>query len=219
MNKLIRVVVADDHTVVRQGLCALLSAQSDLTVVGQTGEGLEVVDLVAKHKPDVLVLDLMLPNVSGFDIARQVAKLHPRCRVLILSMHATKAYVAEALRCGAAGYALKASDATEILRAIQEIAAGRRYLPPSMSEADLEPYETRDSGEFDPYDTLTGRERQVLKMVAEGLTNAAVADKLSISPRTVEIHRANAMRKLDLQNHAALVRYAVKRGLISVEND
>lgn len=219
MNKQMKVVVADDHTVVRQGLCALLAAQADLTVVGQTGEGLEVVELVNKTKPDVLVLDLMLPNVSGFDIARQVTKLHPRCRVLILSMHATKAYIAEALRCGAAGYALKASDATELLHAINEIGAGRRYLPPSVTDKDLEQYEHRDSGDFDAYDTLTGRERQVLKMVAEGMTNAEVAEKLSISPRTVEIHRANAMRKLDLANHAALVRYAVKRGLISVEND
>lgn len=219
MNKQIRVVVADDHTVVRQGLCALLGTQPSIEVVGQTGEGLAVADLVNRTKPDVLLLDLMLPNVSGFDITRQVLKLHPKCRVLILSMHATKAYIAEALRSGAAGYALKASDTGEILHAIEEVAAGKRYLPSSISDKDLEPYASRETGEFDSYETLTNRERQVLKMVAEGLTNALVAEKLQISPRTVEIHRANAMRKLDLANHAALVRYAVKRGLISVEAD
>ena len=164
------------------------------------------------------MLDLMLPNVSGFDITRQVAKLYPRCRVLILSMHATKAYVAEALRCGAAGYALKALRCQRDPARIQEIAAGRRYLPPSITEADLEPTRRATAASLIPRHA----DRPRASGAEDGgrrLTNAAVADKLSISPRTVEIHRANAMRKLDLQNHAALVRYAVKRGLISVEND
>jgi DNA-binding NarL/FixJ family response regulator len=149
---------------------------------------------------------------------RRVTQKVPRCRILVLSMHASPAYAAEALRCGAAGYALKAADAESLLRGIRDVAAGRRYLSPLLSEAELDRYAQNDEAPgLDPYDTLTERERQVMAMVAQGMTSAAIAKLLLISPRTVELHRANLLRKLGVKSHSALVLYALKKGMIQLD--
>lgn len=212
------IVLADDHPVVRQGMRALLEAEPDLRVIGETGDGLEAAALVERLQPDVLVLDLMMPGLSGMETARHVQKRAPRTRVVILSMHADESYVLEALRHGAVGYILKTSNPTDLVLAVREVTAGRRYLGPPLSERAIEAYILK-TGETppDPYETLTAREREVLHLAALGHSNAAIADRLGISPRTVETHRAHVMDKLSLRNQADLIGYAIRRRIIVTE--
>jgi two-component system, NarL family, response regulator NreC len=213
----LRLVLADDHPVVREGLRALLDSEPDFEVVGQADNGDDVPSLVGHLQPDVVVLDLMMGGRNGLDVTRELAERSPGTRVLILSMHESEAYVLEALRRGASGYALKQAEAAELGRAIREVAAGRRYLSPPLSERALEAYSRRAGGPADPYDTLTDREREVLQLVAEGHTNAAVGAQLCISARTVETHRAHAMKKLGLRTPVELAIYAVRRGIVPQE--
>jgi len=212
------VVLADDHHIVRQALRALLETEPDFQLVGEAGDGLEALRIVERLKPHVLVLDLMMPGLNGLEVARQVTQ---RCRtkIIVLSMHANYAYVAEALKNGVAGYVLKDSQASELVNAIREVAAGRRYLSAPLSERAIQLY-GRKIGQMpaDPYDTLTGREREVIQLAAEGHTNVQIGQRLFVSPRTIETHRANLMRKLGLQNQSELIRYAVKRGIVSVDS-
>ena len=213
----LRLVLADDHPVVREGLRALLDSEPDFEVVGQAGDCDDVATLVGHLHPDVVVLDLMMGGRSSLHVTRELAEHSPATRVLILSMHDSEAYVLEALRCGAAGYALKQAEPAELGRAIREVAAGRRYLSPPLSERALEAYSRRAGGPADPYDTLTHREREVLQLVAEGHTNAAIGVRLYISARTVETHRAHAMKKLGLRTPVELAVYAVRRGIVPQE--
>jgi DNA-binding NarL/FixJ family response regulator len=211
------IVLADDHHIVRQALRALLETVPDFQLVGEAGDGLEAVRIVEKLTPGVLVCDLMMPALNGLEVARQITQ-RTRTRVLILSMHASDAYVSEALKNGAAGYVLKDCQSSELIHAIHDIAAGRRYLSPQISERAIELYGRKFGQEpEDPYQTLTTREREVLQLAAEGHTNAQISERLFVSPRTIETHRANLMRKLGLQNHGDLIRYAVKRGIISLD--
>ncbi len=216
---LITIVLADDHRVVREGFRALLLTEPDFRIVGETGDGLQAMRLVDQLKPQVLITDLMMPGLSGIDVARQLRQREVRTRVLLLSMHANEAYVAEALRHGAAGYVLKDSSGADLVRAVREVAAGRRYLSPPFSEPAMLAYleKFRKTGAFDLHETLTNREREVLHLAAEGHTNGEIAAKLYISPRTVETHRANLMRKLGLRSHADLIRYALQRGIVPLE--
>ena len=210
------IVIAEDHHVVRDGLRALLAAQKDFSLVGEAGDGLEAAQLVEKLKPDVLVLDLTLPRLHGLEVARQVKKSSPKTRVLILSMHANEAYVLEALRNDAAGYLLKDSTGAELVRAVRDVVAGRRYLSGSLSELAIQAYiqrKTTDTAQ-DMYEALTDREREVLHLAAEGLNNPDIAEKLFISPRTAETHRANVMRKLNFKTQTDLVRFAIRRGIL-----
>jgi len=212
------IVLADDHQVVRQGLRALLEAEADFSLIGEAGDGLETARLVERLKPDVLIIDLMMPNLNGLEVTRQVGQRSPRTRVVILSMHANEAYVLEALRNGAAGYVLKESSAADLVKAVREVIAGRRYLSPPLSERAIEAYlHKAQAAELDPYEALTTREREVLHLAAEGYSNAEIAARLSISPRTAETHRANMMRKLDLRNQTDLIRYALRRGILPME--
>jgi two-component system response regulator NreC len=209
------IVLADDHHIVRQGLRRLLEDEPDFQVVGDTGDGLEALQLVERLQPDVLVVDLAMPGLSGLEVTRQVCQRSPQTRVIILSMYANEAYVLEALKNGAAGYVLKESSGVDLVLAMREALAGRRYLSPPLSEHAIEAYLKKvDTGPPDPYETLTAREREVLHLAAEGHTNNQIAKRLSISPRTVETHRANLMRKLGLNNHAELIRYALGRGIL-----
>jgi DNA-binding NarL/FixJ family response regulator len=210
----IRLVLADDHPVVLEGLRALLDSEPDFIVVGQADSGQEAADLVAQLHPDVVVLDLMLGARSGLDVTAELVARAPTTRVVILSMHDNEAYVLEALRRGASAYTLKQADASELARAIREAAAGRRYLSPPLSERALDSYLRRAQGPDDSYETLTLREREVLQLVAEGNTNADIAVRLFISPRTVETHRAHAMKKLGLRTAIELAVYAIERGLV-----
>jgi DNA-binding NarL/FixJ family response regulator len=203
---------------VRDGLRAIFSMAPDFTIVGESGDGLEAVELVTKLKPDLLLLDLMLPSLHGLEVIRQVKQHAPSCRILVLSMHENDAYAVEALRSGASGYILKAAPSSELLQAAREVAAGRRFLSAAMAKL-TSPVAGNGSTEApprDPYDDLSNRERQVLQLVAEGYSNSAIAARLHISPRTVEVHRANLMRKLKLESANALVRFAIKRGLVSI---
>jgi len=213
------IVLADDHPVVRQGLRALLEAETDFRLIGEAGDGLEAVQLAERLCPNVLVLDLMMPGLNGLEVARRVSQRTPQTRIVILSMYASEAYVLEAMKNGAAGYVLKDSTAADLVKAIREVAAGRRYLSSPLSERAIEVYiESAKATTLDLYDTLTTREREVFQMVMEGRTNAEIAARLMISPRTVETHRANLTRKLGLRTQTELIRYALRRGILSLDN-
>ncbi|MDX1435747.1 MAG: response regulator transcription factor [Anaerolineales bacterium] len=216
----VEILLVDDHPVVRQGLKALLDSEDNFRVVGEAGEGLEAIQAVEQLTPDVLVLDLMIPNLNGLEVTRQVNQRFTDTRVILLSMHSNEAYVVEAFKNGASGFVLKDSGAEELVRAINEVSEGRRFLSPPLSERALEIYlqEKTRSESLDPYDTLTGREREILHLAAEGHSNAQIAEKLVISPRTVETHRANLMRKLNLRSQSDLIRYAIKRGILPLDS-
>jgi DNA-binding NarL/FixJ family response regulator len=210
------IVLGDDHRIVLRGLRALLDGQPGFSVVGEASDGLKVTSLVERLKPDVLVVDLMMPGLSGFDVARRVTKKLPKTKVVILSMYSSEAHVVEALRSGASAYVLKDASAEDLVTAIREAAEGRRYLSAPFSNDLIDTYLKRPGG-VDTYDTLTPREREVLHLVAEGLTSGEIAGRLFISPRTAESHRANLMRKLGLRSRTDLVRFAFQRGIVPLE--
>jgi two-component system response regulator NreC len=211
-------LLADDHAIVRLGLRRLLEDEPGLEVVGEAGSGLEVLSEVERLHPDVLVLDLMMPGLSGLEVLRQVRKCHPKMRVVILSMHADEGYVFEALRNGAVAYVLKGSDGSEVKEAVRAVIAGHRFLSPPLSERVIQSYVERGDGVvLDAYDALTGREREVLQLAAEGHGNSEIAARLFISRRTVESHRANLFVKLGLHSQTDLVRYALRRGIIKLD--
>ena len=216
----IRLVLADDHHVVRQALRTLLESEPSFEVVGEAPDGLKAMELVARVEPDVLVADLMMPGLGGMEVTRQVVRRHPKIRVVILSMHMNEAHVLEALRCGAHGYVRKDATAADLIRAIRDVAAGHLYLSPPFSDQAIEAYRQRAAdAEADPYDQLTAREREVLQLAAEGLGNIEMATRLGISPRTVETHRAHVMRKLGLRGLTDVVRYALRRGLLPLDEE
>lgn len=214
----ISIVLADDHHVVRQGVRALLEAEADLRIVGEAGDGLETVQLVERLRPNILVLDLMMPGLNGLEVTRQVRLRSPQTRVVVLSMYADEAYVLEAMRNGAVGYVLKDASVAELVKAVREAALGRRYLSPPLSERAIEAYiQKAQESMLDPYETLTTREREILQLSAEGYTNGEIAERLSISPRTAETHRSNLMRKLGLRTQADLIRYALRKGILPLD--
>lgn len=212
------IVLADDHHIVRQGLRALLESEPNFKLVGEAGDGIEAVRMVERLRPNVLVTDVMMPGLNGLEVTRQVAKASPQTRVIILSMYSNDAYVVEALKNGASGYVLKDAQSNDLIHAVREVAAGRRYLSAPLSEREIELYMRKvDDAPEDPYETLSNREREVLQLVAEGRTSAEIAERLFISPRTAEGHRANLMRKLTLANHTELVKFALKRGILPLD--
>jgi DNA-binding NarL/FixJ family response regulator len=216
---LITIALAEDHAIVRQGLRALLAAEPDFQVVGEADLGLTALELVARTKPAVLVVDLMLPGLDGFEVARRTTRDSPGTRVVVLTMHANPAYVVAALRSGALGFVLKDSDRTELIRAIRAAARGERYLGPPFSQDGLQAY--LDQAAVPPpdrYEMLTRREREVLQLAAEGEGNPAIGRRLSISTRTVEDHRAAILRKLGLHNQTELVCFALRRGILSLDD-
>ena len=209
------IILADDHQILRQGLRKLLEDEADFQVVGETGDGIEAIALVEKLKPDILVVDMIMPGLNGLDVIRSVRQHSERTRIIVLSMHANEAYVVEALRYGASGYLLKESSSSELIGAVHSVVAGQRYLSPSLAERALDTYIDKvGQSVSDPYDMLTERERQVLHLAAERHSNAEIAERLSIGVRTVETHRANMMRKLALKNQSELILYMVQRGFL-----
>ena len=212
------IVLADDHNVVRQGLRTLLEGEPGFDIIGEASDGHGAVDLVSSLRPEVLVIDLMMPNLNGLEVVRQVGKKFPMTRSIILSMHSNESYVLQALKYGAAGYVLKESIADELVRAIHEVSSGRRYLSPPLSDQAIEAYTQKTEGnDTDRYESLTTREREVLQLAVEGYSNKEIGEKLSISPRTVETHRANFMQKLGLKTQTDLIRFALKQGIIPLE--
>jgi DNA-binding NarL/FixJ family response regulator len=209
------VMLADDHQIVRQGLRAILNAVPDFRLVGEASDGLEAVRLAEELRPDVLVLDLSMPGLDGLEVARQVTKRAPRPRVVVLSMYSDEAYVHKSLQAGATAYVLKDAGAEQLVQAIRSAARGVRYFSPPLTADAVEEYVRRVEHPLeDPKEILTSREREVLHLTVEGHSGADIAERLFISPRTVETHRANLMRKLGVRNQKELVRFAVERGLM-----
>ncbi|MEX2299751.1 MAG: response regulator transcription factor [Bryobacterales bacterium] len=209
--KKIRILLADDHAVVRQGFGRILAAQSDLEVIGEVGNGREAVDLAEQLKPDVVVMDVSMPELNGIEATRRLMKAAPRTRVLALSMHKDSVYVREILRAGAQGFLLKDANDLDLLAAVRAVGQGQGYISPSVSEAVLSDYRKHVT---DPIDLLTSREREVLQLIAEGKTNKEIAAALNLSVYTVDAHRGRIMEKLNLHSTGEIVRFAMRNGLI-----
>lgn len=213
---MLKIVIVEDHQMVRQGLRTLIDGEMGLTVVAETGDGLDALDLIREHRPDIAIVDLTLPSLNGLEVIRRIHQDAGPTRSIVLSMHTSETYITAALRNGAMGYVLKDEAAGELLEAIRQVETGRRFLSPSLPDALIDTYTTTAPPEAieDRYETLTEREREVLHLLAEGYSGPEAAERLFISPRTVDSHRANLMRKLGLHTQTDLVHYAVQRGLV-----
>jgi DNA-binding NarL/FixJ family response regulator len=214
---MIQIVVADDHAVVLAGVRALLQSEPDLSVIGEAVDGGEAIQRVLDLRPDVLVIDLMMPGASGLDVARHLQDIGAATRVVFLSMHASEAYVVEALRAGASAYVVKEASGAELVAAVRSAAAGEFYISQPLSTAKLQAYLAKAADSADPAVQLTPRERQVLQLAAEGHSNAAIAELLSLSRRTVESHRASIRSKLNIQDTRDLLKYALRAGLTKLD--
>lgn len=213
--KRIRVLLADDHTIVRQGLVGILKASEEVEVVGEAADGAEAVEKAVKLKPDVVVLDVSMPHLNGIEAARRIRDAVPAARVLVLTMHDDEEYVLKMVRAGASGYLLKDSAASDLLAGIRALKSGKVYFGPHASRALAEAYQSDRPMPADPFERLTDREREIFQLVVEGKTNAQIADLLFISPKTVDNHRTRMMEKLGLHGTAELVRFAAKHKLLT----
>jgi DNA-binding NarL/FixJ family response regulator len=217
----ITTVLVDDHPIVRQGLRTLLEAEDNCRVIGEAADGLAAIDLIARLRPNVAILDLQMPDLNGLEVARRSREKAPETRVIILSMHADEPFVVEALRHGVSGYVLKGSATADLIDAVHAAVAGKRFLSGPLNERAIEAYARRAEDAqcpVDRYDLLTAREREVLQLAAQGMNNAEIGARLAISPRTAETHRANLLRKLGLASQTDLVRFAVGRRFITTSN-
>jgi two-component system response regulator NreC len=212
----IRIVIADDHTIIRSGLKLLLEQHPDFKVVAEANDGREAVQLVAQHRPDVAVLDIGMPQLNGIEATRQIGSEAPETQVVILSMHSDEGYVLRALKAGARAYILKNSAEADLIRAVRAVAEGKSFFSPVISKMLLEDYvrQVREKSVEDSYDLLTPREREILQLLAEGRTNKEVAATLGLSLHTVETHRGNILQKLNLHGVPELILYAVRKGII-----
>lgn len=212
----IRILIADDHQIFREGLRLLLEAKPGFSVVGEAPDGLQALELAERLRPDVMIVDVSLPGLTGIEVVRLVHQRWPQTRTIVLSSHADESYVLNALRHGAVGYVLKHFSTEDLIQAIREAIAGRHYLSPPLSALAIDAYvEKARSAGGDSYDSLTTREREILQLTAEGCSATAIAARLCISSRTAESHRANMMRKLGLHNQAGVIRYALQRGILA----
>lgn len=213
----IRVLLADDHKLMRSGLRLLVEQQPEFRVVGEAGDGREAVALAMELKPDVAVLDIGMPEMNGIEAAHQITGQLPETAVVILSMHSDESYVLRALKAGARGYLLKDSAEADLVQAILAVRAGKSFFSPAVSQVLLEDYlrKLRKTGGEDSYELLSPREREILQLVAEGKSSKEVANLLNLSVYTVETHRANLMKKLNLKSMPELILYAVRKGVIS----
>jgi two-component system, NarL family, response regulator NreC len=212
----LRLLLADDHTVVRQGLRRVLEDRPEWEVVAEAGDGREAVRLAEIHKPDVAIVDVAMPLLNGIETTRQISRKSPSTRVLVLSMHADEAYVTQILQAGATGYLLKDSADVDLVQAVAAVARGTSFFSPAIARVMLDDYVQKlaEKGVTDRYESLSEREREIFQLIAEGKANKEIAALLSISPSTVETHRARIMEKLDLHSAAEIVLYAVRRGVI-----
>jgi two-component system response regulator NreC len=210
----IRVLLAEDHTVVRQGLRKILEHGGDVEIVGEVGEGRAALDAAQRLRPNVAVIDIGLPGLNGIEVTRQLARSVPETKVLILSMHADDAYIRQALKAGAKGYLLKDADDQDLLKAVVALSNGGSYFSPAVSKVVLDGYLHESGDPADELSVLSDREREVLQLVAEGKSNKEVAQILNVAVSTVESHRKHVMEKLNLHNTAAMVRFAARKGVI-----
>jgi len=217
VKKNFNIVLAEDHTILREGLKALLSSQPDLKVVAEAGDGLDAIRCVQTHAPDMILLDLSMPRMTGLDAIKEIKRTSTDTKIIVLTVHSAEEYILATLQAGADGYVLKDAHSTELLTAIRHVLDGRRYLSPSISGTVIDGLlqGKKASAIRSAWETLTQREREILKLVAEGHKNKDIADLLFISVKTVEKHRANLMEKLDLHNVAALTALAAEKGLIT----
>jgi len=215
----VTILLADDHPFVRRGVRTLLEAEADFSIVGEAEDGLQVVQMAEKLRPDILVVDLMMPNLNGLEVLKQVSHRSPKTRKIVLSMHSADPYVVKAFQSGASGYILKDSAPDELIHAIRQVLLDIKYLSPKLSERLITALtESTGNVEQDEYETLTNREREVFQMASEGKTASEIAKILMISHRTVELHRGRMMDKLGLRTQTELVRYAVKRGILPMDD-
>ncbi len=214
----VTLLLVDDHPLIRQGLRHLLEGEPNFRVVGEAGDGVEALLLVERLKPDILVVDMMMPGLNGLEVLRQIKQISPDTRAIVLSMQSADAYVIEALKNGAAGYVLKETGPSELVNAVREVTQGNQYLSAKLAERlEANRQKIKDTPS-DAYETLTTREREIFQMTAEGRTSQEVGEKLNISPRTVEIHRRNLLSKLGIKNQADLIRFAIKRGILPMDD-
>jgi two-component system response regulator NreC len=213
----LRILLGDDHTLLRQGLRKILQERADWEVVAEAGDGREAVRQALAVQPDIAILDIGMPLMNGIEVTRQIVRRRPEIHVLILSMHANEAYIIQALKAGAKGYLLKDSADTDLIRGVAAVASGKSFFSPAVAKVMLDDYvrHLADKGITDRFDSLSEREREIFQLVAEGRSNKEIAELLSVSPTTIETHRAHVLQKLDVHNTAELVLYAVRRGVIS----
>jgi two-component system response regulator NreC len=219
MSQRVRIVIAEDHTILREGLRSLLSSNPIFEIVGEAEDGREAIRCVEKFKPDLILTDLSMPRMNGMEAIKEIKKESPATKVLVLTVHRAEEYILATFRAGADGYILKDSTHSELVMAVKNVLSGKHYISPEISEKVIEGYlegkktlKSRTS-----WETLTQREREILKLIAEGYKNKKIAEDLCISVKTVEKHRANLMEKLDLHNIQALTTFAIERGLVSRE--
>lgn len=214
---MIRILLADDHAVLRSGLRALLERHEDIAVVGEATDGRELVQMAVKMEPDVVITDIGMPNLNGTEATAQITAKHPNVKVIMLSMHSDEAYVLRALKAGARGYLLKESSSeADLITALRAVHSGKAYFSPAISALLVEDYvrQLRDKDEVDSYELLSPREREILQLIAEGKSNKDIANLLNLSLYTVETHRGNILQKLNLHSVAELILYAVRKGVI-----
>ena len=214
-----RIVIAEDYTILREGLRVLISANPDFEVVGEAEDGREAIQCVEKFKPDLVLTDLSMPRMNGLDAIREIKRRNPKTKVLVLTVHKAEEYILSTFKAGADGYLLKDSTHAELVLAVRKVLSGKHYISPEVSEKVIEGYlegkkTLKDKTSFE---TLTSREREILKLIAEGYKNKKIADDLCISVKTVEKHRANLMEKLNLHNAQTLTTFAIEKGLVSRE--
>ena len=219
LEKKSRIVIAEDHTILREGLRSLLSHNPEFEIVGEAEDGREAIQCVEKFKPDLILTDLSMPRMNGMEAIREIKRQSPKTKVLVLTVHKAEEYILSTLKAGADGYLLKESTHAELVMAVKKVLSGKRYMSPEISEMVIEGYlEGRKTLKArTSWETLTHREREILKLIAEGYKNKEIADDLCISVKTVEKHRANLMEKLNLHNVQALTALAIEKGLVSRE--
>jgi DNA-binding NarL/FixJ family response regulator len=213
----IRVVLADDHVLIRAGLRALLHSLPNIEVIAEASDGHEAVDVIARHQPDVVIMDIGMPGLNGVDSTRRIVKQCPGIRVVILSMHANEEYVGRALEAGAMGYLLKGAEPAELELVLKAVMRGETYLSPSIAKHLVQDYLSHRKAKTPPLPDLTARQREVLQLIAEGCSTKDIANKLNLSVKTIDTHRSELMHRLDIHDVAGLVRYAIRTGLVSTE--
>jgi DNA-binding NarL/FixJ family response regulator len=214
-----RIVIAEDHTILREGLRSLLSSHPEFEIVGEAEDGREAIRCVEKFKPDLVLTDLSMPRMNGMDAIKEIKRRNPKTKVLVLTVHKAEEYILSTFKAGADGYLLKDSTHAELVLAVRKVLSGKHYISPEVSEKVIEGYlEGRKTLKVQTsFETLTSREREILKLIAEGYKNKRIADDLCISVKTVEKHRANLMEKLNLHNAQTLTVFAIEKGLVSRE--
>lgn len=215
----IKVLLAEDHTIVRKGIRSLLDDQPNIEVIGEAEDGREAIEKVEQLAPDIILMDNTMPILNGLEATRQIKKRFPEIKILILTMHTNEEYILQFLRVGASGYLVKQTAPTELVSAIEAVYRGDSFLSPSISRTIIDEYlrHAEATGKWDSYDSLTDREREVLQLLAEGYSTKEIADHLHISAKTVGVHKINLMHKLNLHSQSELTKYAIRKGIISLD--